>query len=375
MRRAALAAALALLASSGADAQSARFVAFGDSVTEGLGDETGQGGYPSRLEALLNGEGTPAVVENEGLAGETTAEGLSRLSDISGGGPSDTLILMEGTNDISAQISPETIAANLDAMVRKARNKGFGRVVLATVVPRLPGVPAPSTIRETEYLGWYVRQTAYDLAAPLADPFEAFSQRPGDLADIYSDSFHPNGEGYDLLAATIADVVQGRDLVGPVPAFLIPVDGADDVEPDVQLQIVLFDLGSGIDRSATTMLIDGDPVPANVNGDGQRLRLRYRPMAGLSGRVRLGVRSRDLATPPNEIDRTVSDFVVLGSEFLTGDIDRSGRVDGADLVRLALAFGSHRGQARFDAAADLDDDNQVDGNDLALLAANFGKSS
>lgn len=374
MSRSGLAAvALALLASAGATAQSTRFVAFGDSVTEGVGDETGQGGYPARLEALLNGEGTPATVENEGLAGETTAEGLTRMSAISGSA-ADTFLLMEGTNDISAQISPETIAANLDAMALKAGKQGFGRVVLATVVPRLPGVPAPSTIRETEYLGWYVRQTAYDLGTPLADPFEAFSQRPGNLADIYSDSFHPNGEGYDLLAETIADVVQERDRVGPVPAFLIPVDGADDVEPDVQLQIVIFDLGSGIDRSATTMLLDGDPVSASVNGDGQRLRLRYRPMKPLNGRVRLGVRSRDLATPPNEIDRTVADFVVLGSEFLTGDIDQSGRVDGADLVRLALAFGSHRGQTRFDAAADLDDDNQVDGTDLALLAANFGAS-
>lgn len=373
MTRAGLAATLALLASAGAVAQSTRYVAFGDSITEGVGDETGLGGYPSRLQALLNGEGTPATVENEGLAGETTAEGLTRLGDLRGGA-ADTLILMEGTNDISAQISPETIAANLDAMVRKARNLGFGRVVLASVVPRLPGVPAPSTIRETEYLGWYVRQTAYDLEAPLADPFEIFSQRPGDLEDIYSDSFHPNGAGYDLLAATMADVVQERDEVGPVPAFLIPVDGADDVEPDVQLQVVLFDLGSGIDRGATTMLLDGDPVPANVNGDAQRLRLRYRPMTPLSGRVRLGVRSRDLATPPNTIDRTVADFVVLGSEFLTGDIDQSGRVDGADLVRLALAFGSRRGQARFDAAADLDGDNHVDGTDLALLAANFGRS-
>ncbi len=374
MRIAAVAAALALLAAAGADAQSTRYVAFGDSVTEGLGDETGQGGYPARLQALLNGEGIPAVVENEGLAGETTAEGLSRLSGLTGVA-ADTIVLMEGTNDVSAAISAETIAANLDAMVRKARGRGFGTVVLATVVPRTVGVSTPATIRETEYLGWYIRQTGYELAAPFADPFEVFSQRPGDLREIYSDPFHPNGEGYDLLTEVIGDVLLGRDTVGPVPAFIIPVDGADDVAADQQLQVVLFDLGAGIDRPATSLLLDGQAVGGTFSGDDRRLRLRYKSPTPLAGLTRLGVRSRDLASPPNEIDRTLSEFVVAGSTFLPGDIDRSGRVDGADLVRMGLAFGSRRGDARYDPRADLNGDTLIDGSDLAILAANFGKKS
>jgi hypothetical protein len=117
-------------------------------------------------------------------------------------------------------------------------------------------------------------------------------------------------------------------------------------------------------------------VAAEVSGDSRRLRLRYRqPQQQLSGRPSFGVRSRDLAAPPNTIDRTVSTFLVQGTRFLAGDIDRSGRVDGADLVTLAIAFGSRQGEPRYKAIADLDGNGRIDGVDLARLAANFGQTS
>jgi Bacterial Ig domain/Thrombospondin type 3 repeat len=50
-----------------------------------------------------------------------------------------------------------------------------------------------------------------------------------------------------------------------------------------------------------------------------------------------------------------------------------GRIDGFDLFRLARAFGTCRGEARFDAAADLNPDGCVDGIDLAILVGFWGK--
>lgn len=55
-----------------------------------------------------------------------------------------------------------------------------------------------------------------------------------------------------------------------------------------------------------------------------------------------------------------------------GDVDGSGRVDGVDLVRLALAFGAREGEPRYDGAADVNGDGVVDGFDLAILAEFFG---
>jgi hypothetical protein len=60
---------------------------------------------------------------------------------------------------------------------------------------------------------------------------------------------------------------------------------------------------------------------------------------------------------------------------LRADADLSGRVDGFDLARLGLAFGSTVGQPRYDRDVDLDRDGAVDGADLALLASTFGERS
>lgn len=56
------------------------------------------------------------------------------------------------------------------------------------------------------------------------------------------------------------------------------------------------------------------------------------------------------------------------------DIDNSGRIDGYDLVQLALAFGAQRGQARYNGRADLNGSGIVNGNDLAILAMYFGET-
>jgi lysophospholipase L1-like esterase len=56
-----------------------------------------------------------------------------------------------------------------------------------------------------------------------------------------------------------------------------------------------------------------------------------------------------------------------------GDIDDSGRVDGADLVLLGIAFGSVEGDDAYSAAADINEDGIVDGFDLAILADNFAQ--
>jgi thermitase len=57
----------------------------------------------------------------------------------------------------------------------------------------------------------------------------------------------------------------------------------------------------------------------------------------------------------------------------SGDLDGSGRVDGFDLGRLGLAFGSHPGDSNWNPDADLNGDGIVDGSDLTILAENFGK--
>ena len=67
---------------------------------------------------------------------------------------------------------------------------------------------------------------------------------------------------------------------------------------------------------------------------------------------------------------TIGDACENGA--LLADADLSGRVDGFDLARLARAFGTTAGDARYDRTVDLNRDGWIDGNDLAILAIYFG---
>jgi hypothetical protein len=57
---------------------------------------------------------------------------------------------------------------------------------------------------------------------------------------------------------------------------------------------------------------------------------------------------------------------------LVGDNDRSGRVDGRDLVKLAKSYGSAIGDSGYDAIVDTTFDGLIDGSDLIDIGANFG---
>jgi lysophospholipase L1-like esterase len=373
---------LAGLAAPGLAQTSATYLAFGDSITGGTGDDEArtEKGYPPRLEALLSTGSVTATVENHGLGGEETGEGLTRIDAVLvGARAGETLLLMEGTNDISREVSVQTMLFNLDEMARKAEAKGL-RVVHATVIPRYPNARIDEDNVVNQQLNGLIRNLAGLRNRGLADPFEVFTVETDLFARLYSPSNsdpvgHPNAAGYDLLAEIFADVLTDVDSVPPVHGVLSPLHGERGVRPDVALDVDVWDFGSGIDLPATTLVVNGAAVMATVSGDAEHAELRYQPPAPLTGIVTVGLRGRDLATPPNTVDRTIARFVISGTTFFPGDIDENGRVDGTDLITLGFHFGASRGGRNYEAEADLNGDGAIDGLDLAILAADFGKSS
>lgn len=356
------------------------YIAFGDSITAGYHDDPARArpGYPPRLEALLQQRGKSAVVVNAGLNGETTAEGVTRLSSVLASQPGNTLLLMEGTNDINEKVSIETTIFNLDRMAKKAEAVGM-TVVHASVIPRLPSANYDGDNQVTGRFAISVRDLAATAGRQLADPFEVFFYYTPDVfANDYfggDDKLHPNAAGYDVLARIFADVVTGVDSVPPVPGAFSPANGATQVGALTPIQLVLYDFGQGLDLQATKLVVNGAEVDTAIAGGGRKAQLLYTPTAPLVGVVTFAVHSRDLATPPNVLTRDLARFVIAGTRFLAGDINRDGRVDGLDLVALALVFGTRLGDPRFSPAADLSGDGTIDGRDLAILAANFGQSS
>ncbi|HXU34013.1 MAG TPA: GDSL-type esterase/lipase family protein [Thermoanaerobaculia bacterium] len=376
-----IAAALSLLPAA-AQAQN-RYIAFGDSITFGVGDAStrplSQMGYPGRLDDLLIARGqTGATVFNAGLGNEATTEAVTRIDQVLRDHPADKLLLMEGTNDINAQVSIETITSNLQRIARKAEARGL-KVIHASVIPRLPSANRDADNKVAAQLAASVRNLAWSEKRALADPFEVFFwETPNAFTTLYTggvDKLHPNAAGYDKLAEIWADQLTLTDKVPPVVGSISPADGSRDVPADVTIRLALLDFVQGIDLASTRLVVNGVEVGALVSGDAQRAEISYRPTQPLAGVVTVAFRSRDLAMPANSVDREVSRFIIAGTRFLVGDLDEDGRVDGKDLIALALAFGSRRGEIRFLRTADLDPNDVIDGQDLAALAANFGQKS
>lgn len=197
------------------------YIAFGDSITAGVGDEENLGGYPPRLETLLDQQVAPSAVLNEGYPGETTFQGVNRIDEVLQQDQGRYILLMEGTNDIYLHYSTSSIVFNLGTMVDKSR--AFGTIpVLATIIPlrNLPGDPMvdPGNI-ETMDLNDQIRQLAQDRGVILVDQFQAFSTYPDYRDTLYADFHHPNGQGYDLMAETWFNGVLGIRVDGSV--FLI----------------------------------------------------------------------------------------------------------------------------------------------------------
>lgn len=357
------------------------YLAFGDSVTEGVGVIPNGPGYPARLQRILTNQGAGDVrVENHGLGGERTTGGLTRIDGVLAGG-GDVLLLMEGTNDVSAGISRETTIQNLDRMVRKAADRGIS-TLHATLIPRIPSAPVDANNRSTTRVNYATRDLALDRGRLLADPFAVFLAQPRLFRDFYSDTVpndqvgHPNAEGYELLAGAFAQVILERDTVPPVPLAVRPADGATGVPRDRTIVVEITDFGTGVDAASAQLRLNGQPVDAQVQTERERLRLRYSPSPPLQGTVEVSYRASDFASPTNSTTKIVSRFQTVGTGPVRGDLNDDGQVDGHDLVLMAYRFGARRGQDnRYVPAFDLTNDGVLDGEDLAILTNNFGRRS
>jgi lysophospholipase L1-like esterase len=376
-------AALILLAGAGAARGQVGVIAFGDSITEGTGDDPArpEKGYPPRLQALLVAAGVQATVKNEGKGGYTTADGITHIDEVLAAAPSSTelILLMMGTNDISQGIGFETTLFNLREMARKSQQRGLG-VVHATCIPRWPSAWADYGNVVNLRLAENIRDIAGTANRDLADPFEVFATLPNLFATYYAPLDpdpvgHPNAAGYDQLAQTFFNVLRHQDHVAPVPGITSPLHAAEGVPNSGPISVDVWDFGAGIDLANTRLIVNGTDVGVSPSGTTKHAQLAYTPATPLTGVVRVGLRTRDLAAPANASDRDVVRFIAAGTTVLVGDLDRSGRVDGADLVMFARRFGARSNEPRYQQQFDFNTDNVIDGSDLAMMAANFGKSS
>ncbi|MEO7191069.1 MAG: SGNH/GDSL hydrolase family protein [Vicinamibacterales bacterium] len=221
-----------------------RFLAYGDSLTEGeitafvsnVRNVDPVNNYPTILQSLLQAryKKQTVTVINKGLGGERASCSLDAVELKKWGGllcsdPNnseqrlvdeirrtnpDVLLLMEGTNDVHDNVSPEAVARSLSNDVRRARDNNVRKVYLATLPPFTTGRNAanPADIVTTNRL---IEDVARRDGAELVDVFAAIEPRKDLL--IGSDGLHPTVQGYRVIAETFMKAIQDT-FEQPLPA-------------------------------------------------------------------------------------------------------------------------------------------------------------
>ena len=170
-----------------------RIVAFGDSLTAGLGVSPEQT-YPAQLQKRLDVLGHHYQVLNAGVSGDTSAGGLRRVPWVLAGKPYMVILELGGNDGLRGLSLPET-RSHLDAIIRQLKEARV-RVVLA-------GMKLPPNYGE-EYTAKF--EAMYrDLAQVHSLPLIPFLLEGvgGEKQLNQADGIHPTGEGYRIVVDNV----------------------------------------------------------------------------------------------------------------------------------------------------------------------------
>ena len=167
-------------------------VAFGDSLTAGLGLAESEA-FPAQLEQALRARGQDVKIVNAGVSGDTAAAGLARLNWAL---PDDAsaVIIELGANDALQGLDPQATKAVLEKIITEVKARGLP-ILLA-------GMEAPPNMGK-DYATAF-RALYADLAQRYDLVFYPFFLDGVALDDklTLDDGMHPNAQG-------VARIVQG----------------------------------------------------------------------------------------------------------------------------------------------------------------------
>jgi acyl-CoA thioesterase I len=178
-------------------AKTPEVLAFGDSLTAGLGLPASEA-FPARLAARLKAEGIDLKMINGGVSGDTTSDGLARLDWALADKP-DVVILALGANDALRGIDPAIVRANLDKMIDKIQASGAKLLLVGMLAPTNWGVDYKNRFDAI----YPDLAKAHDV--PLYPFFlDGVAMNP---ALNQPDGLHPNEKGVAIMVDRIAPLV------------------------------------------------------------------------------------------------------------------------------------------------------------------------
>jgi acyl-CoA thioesterase I len=170
-------------------------VTFGDSLTQGVAGRS----YPDYLQDLLDQNGYRYRIDNQGVSGDTSSDGLARIDNVIAAHPA--LVILEfGGNDGLRGLPIESTREHLEEMITCLKQAKIP-VVLAGIT--LPPNYGP------------------DYVKPFTAMFPALAKKyhikllPFLLAHVYQnpgmmqpDGIHPNGAGNKVIAKDVFDLIK-----------------------------------------------------------------------------------------------------------------------------------------------------------------------
>jgi acyl-CoA thioesterase I len=163
------------------------WAAFGDSLTEGYGASS-DGSYPAQLSRKLG-----VAIQNHGVSGETSADGLKRLEAIAAAEPR-VVLLCFGGNDVLRGIPADVMFENLRGMIDRFHAAGSFVVLI--------GVRGKG-LRDANAEG-FARLAEEKEVLLVPNILEGLLTQPS----LMSDYVHPNEAGYSRIAERIETLLR-----------------------------------------------------------------------------------------------------------------------------------------------------------------------
>jgi acyl-CoA thioesterase-1 len=180
-----------------ADDDRPRIVAFGDSLTAGLG-VAAEEAYPARLQRRLDERGLRYRVINAGVSGDTTAGGLRRVDWVLKSRP-EFVILELGGNDGLRGLNLQQTKANLAEIIQRCQ--------AASVKVILAGMKLPPNYGADYTKGFEAIYPALAKQYRLTlIPF-FLGGVAGSASLNQADGIHPTSEGYRIIADKVLEAL------------------------------------------------------------------------------------------------------------------------------------------------------------------------
>jgi lysophospholipase L1-like esterase len=203
-------------------AQQQALVFFGDSITQGWGDDFG-GRFPG------------VKVANRGISGDTSRGLLARLDDDVLALNPRGIVLLIGTNDVELKVPPEGIADNVKLLLAKiGAHDPKMPIILCQVFPTSGKMQRPTEkIRKLNQL--LAEAARGNKQVTVLDTYTLFANADGEAKpEEFPDLLHPNDAGYAKwraalwpLLATLGFVDNEADAFTPEEGFELLFDGHD----------------------------------------------------------------------------------------------------------------------------------------------------